>query len=377
MFRRIWAVMQKQFIQVVRNKRTLTIQLSVPIILLFLMGYAVEIQVDHIRTVVVDHSRDQSSWALIEALENSTFFDAAYYVESQDEAIRAIDEGRVQAAIVIPPDFAASVERGGAQALVIMDGSDIMTVMSAYNAAITVAQSYSVELLTQKMERSLPGADSFVLQPLDVRTRVLYNPDVKSIFCMVPAIVAMILGNQAMSLTALSIVKERETGTIEQLLVTPLRPLELIIGKMLPAILIALINMLTVLGLSVFWFKVPFNGNFWLFLALSLLYIGSGLGLGLLFSTISATQEQAQLLVAFMLLPSLMLSGYIFPRQMFPSLIRFIGGLIPITYFLQISRGIITRGVGLQLLWDPVIALVIYAVVILVLSAGAFKRRLE
>jgi len=377
MLQRIWAVMQKQFIQTLRDRRTLMVIIALPVLMLFLMGYAVEIQVDHIRTVVVDHSRDQRSWSFIEALENSGFFDVMYYVESQDEAIQAIDEGQARAAVVIPPDFLGAVERGEAQALVIIDGSDAMTVQSAYNAAITVAESYSVDLLARKLERSQPGAHGAALQPLDVRIRVLYNPDMKAIIFMVPGIVATILQNQATSLTAFSIVKEREAGTIEQLLVTPIRPLELMIGKLVPNVVVAFVNMLTILGLGVFWFKVPFSGNIWLFLWMALLFIVSSLGLGILVSTVSSTQAQAQQLVLMILIPSLVLSGYIFPREMMPKLVRFAGDLIPMTYFLQISRGIITRGVGLRLIWSQVVSLLIYALVVFGLSASSFKQRLE
>lgn len=377
MWQRIWAVMQKQFIQIVRDRRTLGVQVSIPIVMLFLMGYAVETQVDHMQMVVVDHSRDQQSWALIQALENSTYFDVAYYVESQAEAIRAIDEGRARVALVIPPSLGAAMERGGAQALLVIDGSDPMPVLSAYNAALTVAQNYAVKLLTQKLERRLPGLQLEDWQPLDMRTRVLYNPDMKSIIFMLPGIVAMILQNQAMMLTAFAIVKEREAGTIEQLLVTPIRPLELMIGKIVPNVCIALVNMLTILGLGVVWFGVPFAGSVWLFVWMSLLFMVSALGLGILVSTVSETQRQAQQLATAILLPSLVLSGYMFPREMMPRIVRFAGDLIPMTHFLSIARGIITKGVGLRFLWSQVAALVGYGVIVMVLSIGAFRRRLE
>lgn len=377
MTQRIWAVMQKQFIQTLRDRRTLMVIIALPVLMLFLMGYAVEIQVDHIKTVVVDHSRDQHSWSFIEALENSGFFDIMYYVENQSEAIRAIDEGQARVAIVIPPDFRSAVERGQAQALVIIDGSDAMTVQSAYNAALTVGENYSIELLTRKLERTQSGSRYVTLRPLDVRIRVLYNPDMKAIIFMLPGIVATILQNQTTSLTAFSIVKEREAGTIEQLLVTPIRPLELMIGKLVPNVVLSFINMLTILGLGVFWFKVPFAGNIWLFFWLALLFMVSSLGLGILISTVSSTQAQAQQLVLMILIPSLVLSGYIFPREMMPKLVRFAGDLIPMTYFLQIARGIITRGVGLRLMWSHVAALLIYTAIVLILSAGSFKQRLE
>jgi ABC-2 type transport system permease protein len=377
MLQRIWAVMQKEFIQLLRDRRTLMVSIIWPILMLFLMGYAVETQVDHIKTVVADSSRDQRSWSLIQALENSSFFDVTVYVENQTEAIKAIDEGRARAAIVIPPDFAASVERGGAQALLIVDGSDVMTVQSAYNAALTVAQSYSVDLLTQKLQRTLPGAGGATLQPLDVRIRVLYNPDMKAIIFMVPGIVSMILQNQAMSLTAFAIVKEREAGTIEQLLVTPIRPLELMVGKIVPNVCLSFVNMMTILVLSVVWFGVPFAGSVPLFLWLALLFMVSSLGVGILVSTISSTQAQAQQLALLILLPTLVLSGYIFPREVMPKIVQFAGDLVPMTHFLQIARGVITKGVGLRFVWSQVASLIFYGLVVLTLSTGTFRERLE
>jgi ABC-2 type transport system permease protein len=377
MLQRIWAVMQKQFIETRRDRRTLFVQMLIPIVMLFLMGYAVETQVDHIPTVVADHSRDQRSWAFIEALETSTFFDIRHYVSSDAEALRAIDQGVARAAVIIPPDFAASLERGGAQALVLVDGSDAMTVQSAYSAALTVAQSRSVDLLTERLTRSIPGAGTAMLQPLDVRTRVLYNPDMKSIIFMLPGIVAMILQMQAMSMTAFAIVKEREAGTIEQLLVTPIRPLELMIGKLVPNMLIAQVNMFTILGLGHLVFHVPFNGSLLLLFWLSLLFMVSALGLGILISTVSETQKQAQQLSTAIMLPSLVLSGYVFPREMMPPIVQYAGDLIPMTHFLQIARGIIVRGVGISSLGSQVMALVIYGTVVFALSAGAFRERLE
>jgi len=377
MRQRILAIIRKEFTQTLRDRRTLAIVLILPVTLLFLFGYAVEMQVDHIPTVVVDNSRDQRSWAFLEAMETSGFFDIEYYVQSEAEAIAAIDEGVAQVAIVIPPDFAAAVERGDAQALVVVDGSDAMTVQSAFNAANTVGEAHAVDLLTEKLERSgLQGGGSS-LTPLEVRTRVLYNPDVRSLVFMVPGMVGLILQQQTVMLTALAIVRERELGTIEQLLVTPIRPWELMLGKILPNVLIALLNMGTILVLGVFWFGVPFNGSLSLFFWMALLFMFSGLGLGILVSTVSNNQRQAQQLTALIMLPGMMLSGYIFPRSQMPMLVRWAGDLLPLTHFLQISRGIMTKGVGLYFVRNQVLVLLIYGAVVFGLSALSFKERLE
>jgi ABC-2 type transport system permease protein len=375
MGQRLRAIIRKEFTQLVRDRRTLVIVLSLPLILLFLLGYAVEMQVEHIPTVVVDNSHDQSSWSFIEAMETSGFFDIEYYVASEAEAVKAIDEGQAQAAIVIPADFAAAIERGEAQALVVVDGSDAMTVQSAYNAALTVGQAHAVNLLAERLERA--GAAAETLAPLDVRTRVLYNPDMRSLVFMVPGMIGLILQYQTIQLTALAIVRERELGTVEQLLVTPIRPWELILGKILPNALVALWNAGTVLALGVFWFGVPFHGNLVIFFAMVLLYVLASLGVGILVSTVSTNQRQAQQLTAMIFLPSMMLSGYIFPRSMMPPLVRMAGNLLPLTHFLTICRGIMTKGVGLYFFREQVWILLFYVLVVFVLSSFSFKERLE
>jgi ABC-2 type transport system permease protein len=377
MVQRLLAIFRKEFTQTLRDRRTLTYVLVLPVVLLFLFGYAVEIQVHHIPTVVADASHDQHGWAFLEAMETSSFFDIEYYVESEAEAIRAIDEGRVRAAIVIPPGFAAAVERGEAQVLVVVDGSDAMTVQSAFNAAITVGEAHAVALLAQQLSRSGVQGTESALVPLDVRTRVLYNPDVRSLVFMVPGMLGLILQQQTVMLTAMAIVRERELGTIEQLLVTPIRPWELMLGKILPNVAIASLNMCTILALGVFWFGVPFNGSVLLFVWLTLLFMFSGLGLGILVSTVSNNQRQAQQLTSMIMLPGMMLSGYIFPRSQMPTVVQWAGNLLPVTHFLQIARGIMTKGVGLHFVQSQVIVLLIYGATVFSLSALSFRERLE
>ena len=282
MRQRLAAIMRKEITQILRDRHTLVIQLSIPIIMLLLIGYSVEMQVTHIPTVVVDDSRDQRSWAFLEAMQTSSFFDLQYYAQSQAEAIEAIDDGQAEVAIVIPPDFGASMERGNAQALVLVDGTDALTVQSAFNAAITVGQAHAVELLTEKVERSGAAGDVSSLLPLDVRTRVLYNPDMSSLVFMVPGMIAMILQQQTIRLTAASIVRERELGTMEQILVTPIRPWELILGKIIPNVALSFLNMTTTLILGVYWFGVPIRGSAVLLYGLALVYVFASLGVSAL-----------------------------------------------------------------------------------------------
>ena len=377
MLRRIWAVIQKEFIQTFRDRRTLMIQLAMPMIQLFLYGYAINMSVDHIPTVVADQSRDAASRAYVDSMTTSGYFDVVAYVPNQDEVIHTIDQGRAQAGILIPPDFSSHVERGDAQVLFLVDGSDIFTSQSAYNAASSIAQAHATEVLMTKVERSGQiGAHKSIL-PLDARVRILYNPNLDDLWFLIPGMTAMLLQVQSITLTAAAVVREREMGTIEQILVTPIRPAELMLGKVAPNIIIAIANLLTVLGLGVFWFGVPFQGNFWLFLWLSFMYVFSGLGLGLLISTIASSQKQAQQLIGMFTLVGTVVGGFIFPRYSMPVAIRITGNLFPLTYFIPISRSIITKGVGIEFLWEQIAALLIYIVVIMIFAARAFKQGLD
>ena len=385
MFQRIWAMIQKEFIQTLRDRRTLGIQLSLPLLQLILFGYAITTSVSHAPTIVADQSLDAASRAFVQALTASNYFDVVAVAASQAEVSRAIDEGRAQVGVVIPPGFAAHASLGDAEALILVDGSDLFTSQSAYNAATAIAQAHSTRLLLQRLQRSGQArperservrADANFL-PLEARVRILYNPDLKDLWFLIPAMIAMLLQMQTIALMAAAVVREREVGTIEQLLVTPIRPAELLIGKIAPNIVIALINMLTILGLGVFWFRAPFQGSFWLFLLLALLYIFTGLGLGLLISTVSQNQRQAQQLNGVIMILGLMLSGFIFPRSAMPPLIRLVGNAFPLTYFIPIARGIITKGIGLAHMQNEVAALAVYMAAIMLLAIGAFRQRLD
>jgi ABC-2 type transport system permease protein len=233
--------------------------------------------------------------------------------------------------------------------------------------------------MLQQVKRSGQSAASgaSTANPLIAHIQILYNPDFKDLWFIIPGIVAFLLQTQTIVLTATAVVRERENGTLEQLLVTPIRPMELMIGKIIPFIFIALFNLLTVLAVGVFWFGVPFAGNVWLFLGLAFLYVFSGLGLGVLLSTISQNQRQAMQLVMFFSLLSLVLGGFIFPRYTMPPFIRLLGNIFPLTYFVPISRGIISKGTGIEPLIVEVISLAAYILIILVIAARSFRQRLD
>jgi ABC-2 type transport system permease protein len=308
---------------------------------------------------------------------NSGYFDIISTAPDQAGVIQNIDAGQARVGIVIPPDFEKDVLRGDAQVLVLVDGSDLFTSQSANAYATLVGQAHAIQIVYDVIAQAGAKASGGALPALNALIHVLYNPDMSTLWFIIPGMAAMLLQTQALALTAAAVVREREMGTIEQILVTPIRPFELMIGKIVPYVIIAMLNMLTVIAIGVFWFHVPFQGSFWLFIGLSSLYVLSGLGLGLLISSVSQNQRQAQQLMMLFMMVSLLLGGFIFPRYTMPAVVRTIGNLFPITYFIPISRGIITKGIGFSVLSGQVLALVIYIVVVMFLATITFRRRLD
>lgn len=222
MLRRLWAMIQKEFIQTVRDRSTLAMLLTMPMLQLFLFGFAIDMNVDHISTIVADQSLDAASRAYVEAMVASSYFFIEDYVADQKAVVAAIDAGRAQAGIVIPPNFSRQVERGEASVLFLIDGSDLFTMQSAYNAATVIARNHASEIMFEQVERTGILLDRKM--PLDARTRILYNPDMAQLWFVLPGLAAMIIQTESLAITALAVVRERVIGTMEQLLVTPIRP---------------------------------------------------------------------------------------------------------------------------------------------------------
>ncbi len=373
--RRLWAITCKEIVQTVRDWPKLLMIILMPVIELFLVAYMGDMQMEHIPMAVADLSLDTESRRFVGALESSSIFDAVMVVDSEAAVLRAMDEGIVYAGVVIPSDLASAVDRGDAQVLILIDGSDSFVVQSSYSAAASIAQAYGIELMMEKVERQ--GMVQAIGTPVVTSTRILYNPNIDSLIFLIPGLAAILLQLISVNVTAMSVVREREYGTMEQILVTPTRPLELILGKMTPGILLVGVDLAIILALGLYWFDVPFQGSIGLFLWLSLIFIVSGLGLGLLMSTIASSQKQAQQQTAVLMLLTMMLTGLIYPRSTMPPVVQAVGSMIPATYFVRIARGIVTKGVGLTFLWRDVVVLVIYGVVILVIAAGTFKKRLD
>ena len=373
--KRIAAIMRKEMIQTFRDWQTLVLTLMLPILELFIIAYIGNFTVEHIPTVVADMSQDAQSRDFISALTVSGFFDVHAYVGSEADVIRAIDDSVAQAGVVIPPHFAEQVERGSAQALIIIDGNDPFLVQSGYAAANAIAQTHGMALLLETAARQ--GMEGLGMLPISTSTRILYNPNMTTVIFLVPGIVALVLQIQAITTAAMTVVRELELGTMEQLLATPARPVEIIIGKMVPGILVTGAIMAVILAIGILWFRVPFQGSIWLFIWLSLIFIISGLGLGLLMSTIAKNQRQAQQLSTLLMLITMLLSGVVYTRLTMPKIVQRVGDLIPATYFIRIARGIITKGVGMSFLWRDVVVLIIYALVVVIISARTFKKRLD
>jgi ABC-2 type transport system permease protein len=370
---RTLALTRKEFLHIIRDPRTLAVMFIMPIMELVLMGYAATTDIEHLRTAVFDGDRSAAGRELIEAYGASNYFDIALYVQSEQQLEHVMDSGQVRAGLIIPPGYGKALTAGGrAQAAFIIDGSDPSVANTVFAAAQSVGQAQSMRI----MERTM-GLDPDDLPGVQIRPRVWYNPEMHSANFMIPGITGIILYFLTALFTALSIVREREQGTIEQLIVTPIRPLELIVAKVVPYVFIAFFDVLEVLAIGVFWFDVPIRGSLGLLLALSVLFLLTSLGIGISISSVASTQQEAMLLTFLTLFPSIFLGGFFFPIEAMPGWLQVLTYVIPLRYMLAIIRGIILKGVGLAILYQQVIALLIFGVAIMLLAATRFSKRLD
>lgn len=383
---RLISIVWKEFIHVKRDKITLAMMVIIPSFQLLLYGYAINTEAKHLPTAIIDYSTSEQSRRLIENFKNTQYFDIKFYPSHFKELSKLIDSGSAKVGIIIPPDFEKNIKSGrSTQVQVIIDASDPMTSSSALNAAHAIGQLWSIDLLIMRLRQggsaikgTLPSEeDSKGLLPVNMEIRAWYNPDQLSANFMIPGICGIILMMTTMTYTAVAIVKEREQGTLEQLIVTPITKLELMIGKMLPYVFIGYMQFTIILLLGSWIFDVSITGSILLLYILTFFFMLSSLGLGLWLSTISKTQTQAFQLSFFIFLPSILLSGFIFPREAMPWLAWIAGYLFPITYFLIILRGIILKGVGLFHLWTHTVALILMGVAIITLSIVKFQKRLD
>jgi ABC-2 type transport system permease protein len=373
---RLVSILRKEFIQITRDRRTLAIILIIPIMQLFLLGYSATSDVRNIPLAVFDQCRCSESRSLMDAYRAADYFRLAYMVGSEIEIRHLIEQGKARAGLIIPPDYNTALAKGNAEVAFILDGSDATAGSTALSAATLIGQSQATQLMIQRLERSGMDASNFQ-PPLQVRTRVWYNPDLVSSHFMIPGVIGMILYAITSILTATAVVRERERGTIEQLIVTPIRPWELVVGKILPYAILAFIDTLEVLAIGHWWFGMPVRGDLSLILACSGLLVLSGLGIGLFASTIANTQQEAMLTVWMTLLPSIFLSGFFFPLEAMPQFLQWISYIIPLRYYLIIIRALLIKGVGAGPIWSEILALAVFGIAIMGAASVRFRKRLD
>ncbi len=374
--RAILAILRKEFIQIRRDPRMLPILFLAPVLQLLLLGFAVNLDVRDIPAVVCDQDRSPQSRAYLEAFFRSGYFSRRADVGQTGDIDEWIDRGRAVMALVIPPGFGERLLAGrGASAQIIADGTESQSATIGLNYAAMITSRYAQGLLAETLLR-MRGSG---LRPvsLEPQVRVFYNPDLKSRNFLVPGVLGLILMIMTMMLASMGIVREKETGTLEQLIVTPVRPGQLILGKLLPFLVIGIVDVVLITGLAVFLFRVPLRGRLLLLGGMSLLFMLTNLGLGLLITTLSRNQQQAMLTAVFFMMPMVLLSNFVFPVENMPGFFRAATAVIPIKYYFTIIRGIFLKGVGWAELWDEAAVLALFGAVILGLSAARFRKRLE
>jgi ABC-2 type transport system permease protein len=373
---RLKAIIRKEFIQIRRDKPSLVMILGVPLMMMLLFGYAISTDIENIATLVCDQSKTADSRQFISALKNTDTFSLDIWIDNPGEVGSYLDGGKARVAVIIPPGYSRDLARKeGAQIQVLVDGSDPLVARTALSTAQLVAQAQNLNIVGQQLaQQGLGGSPALAI---DVRPRVWYNPNMESIRFNIPGLVGLVLQNITVILTAFALVRERERGTLEQLIITPIRPAELIIGKLIPYVVIGFFDLLLVLGVAVFWFGVEISGSTALLLVLATIFLACALGIGMFISTIAKNQLQAMQMAFLVLLPSILLSGFLFPRESMPKIIYILGQALPLTYFLQILRGIMLRGSNLSQLGIISLWLTILTIFICAMSILRFRKRLD
>ena len=365
----------KEFLQIRRDKRMLPIVILAPIVQVILLGYAATVDVKEIPLVVSDMDNSRESRELTARFTNSGYFVVAAYVDHPKKIDEYLDGSVATMAVLIPENFGRNIATGrGTQLQLIADGADANTANISLGYASQITAGYSQSILLSQLLKTSGG----LMPPqVKVETRVWFNPELRSANYMVPGVVALILMIITTTFTSAGIVREKEIGTMEQLLVTPIKPHQLILGKLLPFVIIGFIDVALVLGVAVNLFGIPLKGSILLLFGLAGLFILTTLGLGLFVSTISHTQQQAMMTAQFFVFfPMIFLSGFTFPIENMPKIIQVITYIIPLRYFLEIIRGLFLKGVGIETLWPQALALLVFGVTILSLSVLRFQKRL-
>jgi ABC-2 type transport system permease protein len=376
MFKRVRFLFVKELIQVLRDKRLRITLIFPPIFQLIVFGYAANLDVKHINTAVRDLDQSVESRELIARFGSSKYFDIISYPQTPKEIETLIKKGEVILSIEIPNDFSIKLKKGDtATVQVILDGTESNTAMIALGYLGRILSEYSTTIMIKRLNRQ--GMVGFEEAGVELEHRSWFNPNAESRLFYVPGVIASIAFLLPIILTAQAIVREREMGTLEQIMVTPIRSWELMLGKTLPFAMIGLLDAIMIALIGIFWFEVPLRGNPFILLLGNVLFLMSSVGIGLFISTISSTQQQAQISTFFFMMPAFILSGFAFPLENMPEWLQMITYANPLRYFLIIIRGVFLKGNGLDILWPEMLALAILGGLTILLSSLRFQKRLE
>ena len=375
-FRRFLYIVKKEFIHIKRDKASLVIMLIMPTMMMLLFGYAIKTEVTSVSTVVLDQDNTQESRELIGSYSNSGYFDINYHVHSMDDMNDAIYSGKAKAGIVIKSGYGKNIKSGKKDEVAFyVDGSDPTVARTALSSGVMIGQMYSLNMSENNLHKK--GVNMGVTQLVDVHPSVLFNPELKSEMFTIPGLICMVMQNVTVILTAFAMVREKDKGTIEQLIVTPVKSFELILGKLVPYIFIGIFEFLWVLLIGTQLFHVSIAGSTGLLIVLGFVFVVCALSIGMLISTAAKTQNQAMQGAVLFLLPSILLSGFMFPRDAMPKAISWIGYLIPATYFLNISRGIMLKGLTFKYLAPDIWKLSGLTVLLLAAAVVRFRKKLD
>jgi ABC-2 type transport system permease protein len=383
MWERIFTILRKELIQALREPRMRVLLFVPPMVQLIVFGFAVNLDVDHARIAWMDMDRTPESRGLRDRFTGSGRFDIVSAPASEEDVQRTLDRGEAQAVVRIPQGFARDTARGrSTEVQILVDGTNSNTASLVSSYAGSIVAEYSVDLMESQQRVKVlarsPGSPVSMATPqVTARSRVWFNPDLYSRNYFVPGVIANIIMMVTLMLTALGIVREKEIGTMEQLMVTPVRPIELMLGKTLPFALVGLLDVVLVTVVALLVFHIPLHGSFLLLLFCAVLFLMTSLGAGLFLSTISQTQQQAMMGSFFFSTPAFMLSGFAFPIRNMPVAVQYLTYLNPVRHFIEIVRGIFLKGAGVEVLWPQMAAMTVYGITVLSLSAMRFQKKLD
>ncbi len=385
MWERIREIMRKEFRQTLREPRMRAMLVMPPLLQLIIFGYAVNMDVDSVRIAWMDHDRTQESRELLARFQGSGYFNIAATPVNQQGVQDLMEHGTVQGVVSLLPGFGGDVKRGRTTSVqVLVDGTNSNTASIISNYATQVVSQYSSAVMVDQQNAKLVGRTAIAGGPvslgipqIEMQSRVWFNPDLRSRNYFVPGVVVNIITLVTLMLTAMAIVREKEIGTMEQLMVTPIKPIELMLGKTLPFALVGLFDTILVTVAALLVFHVPLRGNLLLLLLGSCLFLMTTLGAGLFLSTISGTQQQAMMSSFFFFQPAFMLSGFAFPIRNMPEPVQWLTYINPVRYFMEVVRGIFLKGSGISVLWPQLLIMTIFGAAILVFSALRFHKRLD